>query len=181
MAIRFILSLRSKPLQAPLAVLDRQRNGTAARHRKPAAPPKPLACGDSKPNSSRGKLLLRRRNPQAIFRTSCGCAGLLQVNILKRTGAKAMQHSIRLSFAALALSAFALLAAAPPAHADDHYKGCLFGTHDNYLLRTDTGDLYRLRDHSEDDIRAHLGEIVDVRGHIKDGEREREARAEAGG
>lgn len=91
-----------------------------------------------------------------------------------------MRHSIRILSAAIAVAAFALVLTAPAAHAEqDHYRGCLYGTHDNYLLRADTGELYRLRDHSEDDIRAHLGEVVDVRGHIKDGEREREARSES--
>jgi hypothetical protein len=74
---------------------------------------------------------------------------------------------------------FALIAAAPAAQADsEHFRGCLTGTKDNYLLRTDSGEVYRLRDHPEYDLRSHLGDTVDVKGHFKDGERERQAQAE---
>lgn len=90
-----------------------------------------------------------------------------------------MRVGIRISIATLALGVLAFLAAPLTARADsEHFHGCLTGTKDNYLLRTDTGEVYRLRDHPEYDLRAHLGNTVDVKGHFKDGEREREAQAQ---
>jgi hypothetical protein len=74
----------------------------------------------------------------------------------------------------LAVAVIALLAA-PVASAKEYYRGCLVGTHDNYMLRTDDGQLFRLHSHSEDDFKAHLGEVVEIRGQLSDHEREREA------
>lgn len=90
-----------------------------------------------------------------------------------------MRVGIRISVATLALGVMALLAT-PSARADsEHFRGCLTGTKDNYMLRTDGGEVYRLRDHPEFDLRSHLGDMVDIKGHFKDGEREREAQAQA--
>src|SRR5437764_11130746 len=90
-----------------------------------------------------------------------------------------MRIGIRISLATAMLGMLACLAAPPAARADsEHFRGCLTGTKDNYLLRTDSGEVYRLRDHPEFDLRAHLGNTVDIKGHFKDGEREREAQAQ---
>ena len=62
----------------------------------------------------------------------------------------------------LAVAVTALLAA-PSASAKEYYRGCLVGTHDNYMLRTDDGQLYRLHSHSEDDFKAHLGPVVPLK------------------
>ena len=89
-----------------------------------------------------------------------------------------MRVGMRISMATVALGVLAFLAA-PLAHADsEHFRGCLTGTKDNYLLRTDSGEVYRLRDHPEFDLRSHLGNTVDIKGHFKDGEREQEAQAQ---
>src|ERR1051325_9601235 len=74
----------------------------------------------------------------------------------------------------LAIVVFALLAA-PSASAKEYYRGCLVGTHDNYMLRTDDGQLFRLHSHSEDDFKAHLGDVVEIKGNLSDHERERQA------
>ena len=78
----------------------------------------------------------------------------------------------------IAAAAMALIAA-PAARADEHFRGCLVGTHDNYVLRTESGELYRLHSHSQDDMKSHLGMTVDIKGHISDHERERESRQQA--
>jgi hypothetical protein len=82
-----------------------------------------------------------------------------------------MRNSIRVLLTA---AVFGLLAA-PAASAKEYYRGCLTGTHDNYMLRTDDGQLYRLHSHSEDDFKAHLGDVVEIKGQLSDHEREREA------
>ena len=74
----------------------------------------------------------------------------------------------------LAVAVIALLAA-PTASAKEYYRGCLVGTHDNYMLRADDGQLYRLHSHSQDDFRAHLGDVVEIKGQLSDHERERDA------
>jgi hypothetical protein len=74
----------------------------------------------------------------------------------------------------VALGVIALVAA-PAASAKEYYRGCLVGTHDNYVLRSDDGQLYRLHSHSEDDFKAHLGDIVEIKGRLSDHDREREA------
>ena len=77
----------------------------------------------------------------------------------------------------LAVAVSALLAA-PSASAKEYYRGCLIGTHDNYMLRADDGQLYRLHSHSEDDFKAHLGDVVEIKGDLSDHERERVAQSE---
>src|ERR1043166_5714135 len=62
---------------------------------------------------------------------------------------------------------------AQSALADDIFKGCLTGTKDNYVLRSVDGNLYRL--HSSDDIKHHVGEMVEVKGHIKNKDRDKAA------
>src|SRR3954468_12876341 len=62
---------------------------------------------------------------------------------------------------------------AQSALADDTFKGCLTGTKDNYVLRSVDGNLYRL--HSSDDIKKHVGEMVEVKGHIKNKDRDKAA------
>lgn len=79
---------------------------------------------------------------------------------------------------AVAVAAMALLAP-PVASAKEYYRGCLVGTHDNYMLRSDDGQLYRLHSHSEDDFKAHLGDVVEIKGQISDHDREREAQEQA--
>ena len=74
----------------------------------------------------------------------------------------------------LAVAVIALLAA-PTASAKEYYRGCLVGTHDNYMLRADDGQLYRLHSHSQDDFRAHLGDVVEIKGQLSDHDRERAA------
>jgi hypothetical protein len=74
----------------------------------------------------------------------------------------------------LAVAVIALLAT-PAASAKEYYRGCLVGTHDNYMLRTDDGQLFRLHSHSEGDFKAHLGDVVEIKGQLSDHEREREA------
>ena len=86
-----------------------------------------------------------------------------------------MRNSIRVLLAA---AVFALLAA-PAASAKEYYRGCLVGTHDNYLLRADDGELYRLHSHSDGDFKAHLGDIVEIKGQLSDHDREREAQEQA--
>ena len=78
----------------------------------------------------------------------------------------------------LAVAVIALLAP-PAASAKEYYRGCLTGTHDNYMLRTDDGQLYRLHSHSEDDFKAHLGDVVEIKGQLSDHAREREAQEQA--
>jgi len=78
----------------------------------------------------------------------------------------------------LAVVVIAVLAA-PAASAKEYYRGCLVGTHDNYVLRADDGQLYRLHSHSEDDFKAHLGDVVEIKGRLADHEREREAQEQA--
>jgi len=78
----------------------------------------------------------------------------------------------------LAIAMIALLAA-PAASAKEYYRGCLVGTHDNYVLRADDGQLYRLHSHSEEDFKAHLGDVVEIKGQLSDHEREREAQEQA--
>jgi hypothetical protein len=46
------------------------------------------------------------------------------------------------------------------------------------MLRTDDGQLYRLHSHSEDDFKAHLGDVVEIKGEISDHDRERTAQAQ---
>src|SRR5512142_58880 len=77
----------------------------------------------------------------------------------------------------LAVAVIALLAA-PSASAKEYYRGCLVGTHDNYMLRADDGQLYRLHSHSDDDFKAHLGDVVEIKGQLSDHDREREAQAQ---
>ncbi len=77
----------------------------------------------------------------------------------------------------IAVAVIALLAV-PSAGAKEYYRGCLVGTHDNYMLRADDGQLYRLHSHSEDDFKAHLGDVVELKGQISDHERERVAQAQ---
>ena len=76
--------------------------------------------------------------------------------------------------------AFGLLAV-PNAFAGDdesHFRGCLAGTDDNYVLRDEaSGKLYRL--HSDKDLDEHVGNIVEVRGNIDNNHREREAQVQA--
>src|SRR3954469_11954859 len=62
---------------------------------------------------------------------------------------------------------------AQSALADDTFRGCLTGTKDNYVLRSVDGNLYRL--HSSDDIKKHVGEMVEVKGHIKNKDRDKAA------
>src|ERR1051326_5263881 len=62
---------------------------------------------------------------------------------------------------------------AQSALADETFKGCLTGTKDDYVLRSVDGNLYRL--HSSDDIKKHVGQMVEVKGHVKNKDREREA------
>src|ERR1051326_1283282 len=62
---------------------------------------------------------------------------------------------------------------AQSALADDTFRGCLTGTKDNYVLRSVDGNLYRL--HSSDDIKKHMGQMVEVKGHVKNKDRERDA------
>ena len=62
---------------------------------------------------------------------------------------------------------------AQSALADDTFRGCLTGTKDNYVLRSVDGNLYRL--HSSDDIKQHVGEMVEVKGHIKNKDRDKAA------
>src|ERR1051326_9339928 len=57
--------------------------------------------------------------------------------------------------------------------AADTWRGCLTGTKDNYVLRSVDGNLYRL--HSSDDIKHHVGEMVEVKGHIKNKDRDKAA------
>lgn len=45
------------------------------------------------------------------------------------------------------------------------FKGCVSGTHDNYVLTSDNGDRFRL--HSDKDINEHVGDQVEVRGTLK--------------
>src|SRR5215472_6057550 len=71
------------------------------------------------------------------------------------------------------------LVAAPRARADEYYKGCLVGTHDNYMLRTDDGQLFRLHDKGEEDFREHLGDIVEIKGQLSDHKRERESQEQS--
>src|SRR4051812_2528582 len=47
----------------------------------------------------------------------------------------------------------------------ENFRGCLTGTKDNYVLRSVDGNLYRL--HSSDDIKKHVGQMVEVKGHMK--------------
>jgi hypothetical protein len=77
----------------------------------------------------------------------------------------------------LAVAVLALFAT-PAARADQYFRGCLVGTHDNYMLRTDDGQLYRLHSHDEDDFRSHLGEMVEIKGNLSDHKREREAQVD---
>jgi hypothetical protein len=78
----------------------------------------------------------------------------------------------------LAMAVIALVAV-PKARADEYYKGCLVGTHDNYVLRTDDGQLYRLHSHSDEDFRHHLGDMVEIKGRLSDHDRERQAQEDA--
>ena len=82
-----------------------------------------------------------------------------------------MRNSTRILLAVAVIALFA----APVASAKEYYRGCLTGTHDNYMLRADDGQLYRLHSHSEDDFKAHLGDVVEIRGELSDHDREREA------
>jgi len=45
------------------------------------------------------------------------------------------------------------------------FKGCVSGTHDNYVLTADNGDRFRL--HSDKDINEHVGDQVEIRGTLK--------------
>ena len=67
----------------------------------------------------------------------------------------------------------------PSASAKEYYRGCLVGTHDNYVLRTDDGQLFRLHSHSEEDFKHHLGDVVEIKGQLSDHDREREAQEQA--
>lgn len=62
---------------------------------------------------------------------------------------------------------------ATQAFADDTFRGCLAGTKDNYVLRSVDGNLYRL--HSDDDIKNHVGEFIEVKGHVKNKDRDKDA------
>ena len=62
---------------------------------------------------------------------------------------------------------------AQTALADDTFRGCLTGTKDNYVLRSVDGNLYRL--HSSDDIKKHVGQMVEVQGHVKNKDRDKAA------
>ena len=75
----------------------------------------------------------------------------------------------------LATAVIALVAAPKARAGDEYYKGCLVGTHDNYVLRTDDGQLYRLHDKGDEDFREHLGDIVSIKGEVSDHGRERQA------
>src|SRR3954468_13253790 len=57
--------------------------------------------------------------------------------------------------------------------AEDTFRGCLTGTKDNYVLRSVDGNLYRL--HSSDDIKKHVGQMVEVKGHVKNKDRDKAA------
>lgn len=58
------------------------------------------------------------------------------------------------------------------------FKGCLSGTKDNYSLKDESGNEYRL--HSDKDISEHVGNMVEIRGTIKK-EDQRPAAGEAPG
>jgi hypothetical protein len=45
------------------------------------------------------------------------------------------------------------------------FKGCVSGTHDNYILTAENGDTFRL--HSDKDINEHVGDRVEIRGTLK--------------
>ena len=78
------------------------------------------------------------------------------------------------------LAAAVLLAGlllAQTAFAEDTFRGCVAGTKDDYMLRSIDGNLYRL--HSSDDIKHHIGEYVEVKGHVKNKDRERQALKES--
>lgn len=77
-------------------------------------------------------------------------------------------------------TAVIVLVATPQARAgDEYYKGCLVGTHDNYVLRTDDGHLFRLHDKGDGDFREHLGDMVEIKGQVSDHKREREAQEQS--
>lgn len=59
------------------------------------------------------------------------------------------------------------------AFADDAWRGCLTGTKGNYVLRSVDGNLYRL--HSSDDIKHHIGQMVEVKGHVQNKDRDKAA------
>jgi Protein of unknown function (DUF5818) len=69
------------------------------------------------------------------------------------------------------------LIATQSASADDTFRGCLAGTKDNYVLRSVDGNLYRL--HSDDTIKNHVGEFIEVKGHVKNKDRDKEALRES--
>jgi hypothetical protein len=46
------------------------------------------------------------------------------------------------------------------------------------MLRADDGQLYRLHSHSEDDFKAHLGDVVEIKGDLSDHDRERVAQSQ---
>ena len=73
-------------------------------------------------------------------------------------------------FAAALLAVFCFTQSAL---ADDTWRGCLTGTKDNYVLRSVDGNLYRL--HSSDDIKTHVGQMVEVKGHVKNKDRDKSA------
>jgi hypothetical protein len=62
---------------------------------------------------------------------------------------------------------------AQSALADDTFRGCLTGTKDNYVLRSVDGNLYRL--HSSGDIKKHVGQMVEVKGHVQNKDRDKAA------
>ena len=82
-----------------------------------------------------------------------------------------MRNAIGVLIATAAVALFSV----PGAQAKEYYRGCLVGTHDNYVLRTDDGQLFRLHSHSEDDFKNHLGDVVEIKGTVSDHERERQA------
>jgi hypothetical protein len=82
---------------------------------------------------------------------------------------------MRFQFRILAGLLLAGLLIAQSAFADDneHFRGCLTGTKDNYVLRSVDGNLYRL--HSSDDIKDHVGQMVEVKGHVENKDRDKAA------
>lgn len=64
-------------------------------------------------------------------------------------------------------------------HADDNeplFRGCLSGSDGNYMLKAENGRTYRL--HSDKDLNEHVGNMVEIRGTIKNEDGDRSERKE---